>query len=73
MKSLLLRQPETLEVVGARCPTYLERLLLGITCIGFCAVETPETVDACRRSCGQELFKKLGRVEMHQLPPKENE
>lgn len=39
------------EIVNGRYPTFLEKLLLGIDCIGFCAGNKPEHVADCHMFC----------------------
>jgi len=58
-------------LTGLRYPTFLERLLLGISCIGFCDGNNPEYIPHCHATCGKHLLIKLGRADMHRaLPPK---
>lgn len=59
MVKLALFQPH-------RSLTLLERLLLGITCIGFCAGATPEGIADCHRFCLPKRQFALGK-EIKQL------
>ena len=40
-----------------RFPTLLERLLLDITCIGFCDGNKPEYIDSCLKICCHKLLE----------------
>lgn len=45
-----------LAVIAPRYPSLLERVLLGIICIGFCDGNKPEYVQACHRACVTRRF-----------------
>jgi len=58
-----------LAVIAPRYPTLLERILMGITCIGFCQGNTPENVHNCHRFCIANKQSLPSRDETKQLAP----
>jgi hypothetical protein len=57
-------------LVGVRRPSLLERLLFGITCIGFCSDPTnQEQLTHCQQLCGTKLFEQLGCATTHRMLP----
>lgn len=56
-----------LVVIAPRYPTLLERLLLGIVCVGHCAGNLPENIASCHRSCLPKRL--LNGNAIKQLPP----
>ena len=51
-------------LITMRRPSFLERLLLGITCMGFCIDNGQENIEHCRKFCWETAFQKLGYNKM---------
>lgn len=53
----LVKCQRNLPVIALRTPTLIERLLFGITCVGFCTDPTNhEQLMHCKQLCGAKLF-----------------
>jgi hypothetical protein len=50
---------------ATRVTTFLERLLIGIVCIGFCSGDDPQN----REHCMPKLLQALGQAETHWCLP----